>query len=138
MAELFSQPRIVQEAAVRDYDGLKLLPGWSLDLTREDPATGQAWDLSKHAVRERVRKLVRTTKPFLLIGSPPCTAFSSLQNLSKNKRDPKVVKEEKAVAVQHLTFCMELYKMQIGSRRFFLHEIQEQQLHGTRRRSWRC
>ena len=83
VSEIFSQPRVAQEAALRDYDGVRLTPGWSLDLTREDPLTGEPWDLSKCAVRERVRKLVRETAPFLVIGSPPCTMFSTLQNFPR-------------------------------------------------------
>ena len=87
ISELLSQPRVTQEAAPRSYDGVRLVPGWSLDLTREDPLTGKPWDLAQHAVRERVRKMVRDTAPFLIIGSPPCTMFSSLQKLSKKRRD---------------------------------------------------
>ena len=89
VSEIFSQPRITQEAAMQEHCGVRLRPGWSLDLTRHDPLTNRPWDLSKHGVRERVRKLVRRTKPFMLIGSPPCTMFSSLQSLSKDKRDQK-------------------------------------------------
>ena len=66
-----SQFCVAQEAALKEYGGVRFVPGWSLDLTRDDPATGQPWDLSKHSARERVRKLVRDTKPLLLIGSPP-------------------------------------------------------------------
>ena len=64
VAEIFSQPRVAQEAALRSYDGVRLTPGWSLDLTRDDPLTGKPWDLAKSAVRERVRKMVRETAPF--------------------------------------------------------------------------
>ena len=87
VVELYSQPRIVQEASMREYDGTRLVPGWSLDLTLNDPETGRPWDFSLHQVREKVRKMIRDTKPFLVICSPPCTMFSSLQNLSKSKRD---------------------------------------------------
>ena len=87
VSEIFSQPRIAQEAAVRLYGGMTIKPGWSLDLTREDPATGKRWDLNKREVRERVRELIRTTDPFLVIGSPPCTMFCALQNLSRDKRN---------------------------------------------------
>ena len=122
VSEIFSQPRIAQEAAMREYSGVQLKPGWSLDLTRRDPMTNRPWDLSKHEVRERVRKLVRSTKPFMLIGSPPCTMFSSLQNLSKNRRDQKEYEKKLNVAKQHIKFCAELYKMQAKEGRFFLHE----------------
>ena len=33
--EIFSQPRVSQEAALRSYDGVRLIPGWGLDLSRE-------------------------------------------------------------------------------------------------------
>ena len=41
ISQMFSQPRIAQEAAVRKYGGMEFKPGWSLDLTREDPSTGK-------------------------------------------------------------------------------------------------
>ena len=46
VAEIFSQPRICQEVDGRSFEGEKLKPGWSLDLTNLDPATGKSWDLS--------------------------------------------------------------------------------------------
>ena len=52
VAEIYSEPRIAHEAAIRKYGGEQLVPGWSLDLTREDPLTGRSWDLSKRTVRE--------------------------------------------------------------------------------------
>ena len=63
VAEIYSQPRIAQAAAEFDKNGVTLQPGWSLDLTRADPSTGRAWDLSKGEVRSRVMRLVRSTRP---------------------------------------------------------------------------
>ena len=60
-----------------------------------------------------MRKLVAESKPFMLIGSPPCTMFSTLQNLSKAKRDEKEFNEKMEVAKKHVKFCIELYKMQL-------------------------
>ena len=122
VSEVYSQPRVTQAAAEFDKDGMKLKPGWSLDLTRADPATGKAWDLSRPEVQARAMKLLITTKPLFLIGSPPCTAFSPLQNLSKGKRDPAIVEAELKAARVHLDFCMRLYKMQVKGGRFFVHE----------------
>ena len=73
-------------------------------------------------MRERVRQLVTETKPFMLIGSPPCTMFCLLQNLSRNKRDPKVFAKKMAEAEKHIRFCLELYEMQRSAGRCFLHE----------------
>ena len=122
VAEIYSVPRIAQEAAVRMYGNIELRPGWSLDLTREDPLTGLAWDLGKHEVRERVRKLVRDTKPFMVVGSPPCTMFCALQNLQKGKRDEQEFQKRLENAKRHVRFCFELYAMQVQGGRFFLHE----------------
>ena len=130
VSEIFSQPRVAQEAALRSYDGTKLIPGWSLDLTREDPLTGGPWDLSKCAVRERVRKMVRETAPFLVIGSPPCTMFSSLQNLSKGRRNKADFDRKMKTAKEHVKFCLEIYKMQMAEGRYFLHE------HPNSAKSW--
>ena len=122
VSEVYSQPRIVQEAALRTYGGTTLKPGWSLDLTLSDPLTGRPWDFSKKEVRARVRGLVRDSKPFMLIGSPPCTMFSSLQNLSKSKRDEEEFQIKMEVAKRHVRFCVELYRMQLEGGRHFLHE----------------
>ena len=73
--------------------------------------------------------VVAETKPFMLIGSPPCTMFSSLQNL-KYTRDPARFAEKLENAKKHIRFCVELYKMQIEGGRYFLHE------HPRRATSW--
>ena len=88
VVEIFSQPRVCQD---RSFDGVELRPGYSLDLTLNDPKAGKQWDLSKPQVQDRVRKLIRDTKPFCVIGSPPCTAFSPLQEISRGRRDPRVM-----------------------------------------------
>lgn len=89
VVEVFSPPRIVQEAGLRECGGIKLKEGWSIDLTMNDPIDGQPWDLNDPVQIERLIHLVKTYKPFIVIGSPPCTAFSGLRNLSKGRRDPK-------------------------------------------------
>ena len=93
-----------------------------MDLTRLDPKTGRAWDLSDVRVQSRVIKMISEGKPLFVIGSPPCTAFSSLQNLNAKKRDPRVVQQEKAAGERHMEFCMRIYRMQIDGKRFFIHE----------------
>ena len=99
-----------------------LTPGWSLDLTTVDPLNGRPWDLSVPTVQSRVRKLVRDTRPFCIVGSLPCTAFSPLQEISRAKRDPKKMLKDLEMAKKHVKFCVELYKMQIRDKRHFVHE----------------
>ena len=130
VAELFSQPRICQEAGGISVGGSTLRPGWSLDLTMNDPATDKPWDLSKTDVQERVRRLVRTTKPYCVVGSPPCTAFSPLQEISRAKRDPKEMEKQLRRAKAHVRFCLEIYRIQLEEQRHFVHE------HPERSRAW--
>ena len=74
-----------------------------------DPLTGAPWNLSLPATRDCVRRLVSDTKPFMLIGSPPCTAFGSLQNYGRSRRDPNVMAKRLEAQKKHVRFCMELY-----------------------------
>ena len=131
VCEIFSQPRVCAEAPIKAYRGQELIPGWSLDLTMNDPLTGEPWDLSILSVQNRVRKLVASGKPFMLIGSPPCTAFSALQAINKNRRDPKVVAGELRRAESHIRFCLEMYQLQIKNNRYFMHE------HPMRSAAWK-
>ena len=108
VAEIYSNPRVCQEATARRYDGKTLVPGWSLDLTTKDPLTNEPWDLSKRTVQERVKKLIRESEPYCIVGSPPCTPFSQLQGLNKRKRDPKVVKKELEAGKAHKTLYRSL------------------------------
>ena len=122
VSKIFSQPRICSEAAGRRFAGETLSPGWSLDLTILDPATGQRWDLSKPSVQSRVKKLVRDTQPFCVIGSPPCTPFSPLQEISRAKRDARVMEDELNRGKVHMRFCFDIYRMQLAAKRHFMHE----------------
>ena len=79
-SKIYSLPRVSRVSAEFNHDGRKLQPGWSLDLSRADPSTGKALDLSKAQVQSRVTKLVGETRLLFLIGSPPCTFFLSLQH----------------------------------------------------------
>lgn len=77
MSEVYSPPRVATEAS---QFGLKA--GEAMDIT-----TG--WDISMEEHRQRADKYVDEEKPLVLIGSPPCVAFSQLQTLipgSENKR----------------------------------------------------
>ena len=54
VVEIFSQPRVCMEADKRSFDGDRIRPGWSLDLTMNDPKTGQAWDLAMQRTNPRL------------------------------------------------------------------------------------
>ena len=93
-AEIYSKPRIYQEATAQKFQGVSLRPGWSLDLSTKDSSTGKAWDLSDRKAQAKVMKRVKDTEPFCTVGSLPCTPLSQLQGLNKARREPDIVARE--------------------------------------------
>ena len=51
-----------------------------------------------------------------------CTAFTTWQRINNLICDPVTVAAEKRRAVEHLSFCAELYREQLRHGRYFLHE----------------
>ena len=78
--------------------------------------------MSKASVRAHVRREIQRQRPYLVIGSPPCTDWSALMNFNWDKMDPEAVAERKRVARAHLEFCAKLHKIQHNAGRYFLHE----------------
>ena len=116
VAEVYSPPRIVTVAEAAGLRG-----GFSLDLTV--PYEGERWDFAKKSCRDKALDLVRRDKPYLLIGSPPCTAWSNLQNLNACRPGGRAkVDAAKQRARIHLVFCVRLYREQLRAGRYFLHE----------------
>ena len=78
LTELYSPERVNKLAGK-----FGLTPGHSLDLTN-------GWDFSKPEDRRRAWKLLKQSTPYVVVGSPPCTLFSMLQelNLHIHKDDP--------------------------------------------------
>ena len=70
ISEIYSPPRVTAEAK-----NWGLRPGEAMDLT-----TG--WDFRRQEHRDLAWSYVDKYKPELLIGSPMCTMFSTLQNMT--------------------------------------------------------
>ena len=121
VSEIYSPPRITAEVRRGKYKHLS--PGIAFDLTVNDPDDGRPWDFSRHDKREKARKILRSSKPFLLIGSPMCTAFSTWQRLNYAKSNDKPAMQRAFKdASAHVEFVTELYREQLEGRRYFLHE----------------
>eukprot|EP00973_Karenia_brevis_P078885 10948026-Karenia_brevis.AAC.1 len=116
VAEIFSPERVVEFA--KDYD---LEPGWSLDLTTTDEE-GRPWNFNDRHMRNKAARKVLQDKPMLLIGSPPCTYFSQLMRINWARMDPETAWQRWNEAVNHLNFCLQLYRLQMKEGRYFLHE----------------
>ncbi len=96
ITEIFSPVRVVAIA-----EKMGLIGGLSMDLR-----TG--WDFTRAADRERCRQYIRRVKFLVVIGSPPCTMFSRLQNLNWGKseeRDAKMHTELK-IAKEHIDLLL--------------------------------
>ena len=116
VAEVYSPPRVVTVAEAAGLRG-----GFSLDLTT--PWNGEVWDFTKKRCRTKAIELLRRDKPYLLIGSPPCTAWSNLQSFNELRPGGKQkVEAARNRARIHLLFCVRLYKIQLDAGRYFLHE----------------
>ena len=115
LTEFFSPPRVTRMC--REFD---LQPGESLDLM-----TGWDFDLEEH--RRLAMERVKRDKPTMVVGSPPCTFFSTLQELNKhnNRDNPNWIAQFNAnleKAVRHIKFCVQIYKVQMDAGRYWLHE----------------
>ena len=115
VTEIYSPARVNRLAAK-----MGLIPGHSLDLTN-------GWDFSREEHRRKAWNLIKSTKPYMLIGSPPCTMFSMLQelNLHIHRHDDEWLRgfdERWNAAVQHIDFCVRLYRHQLSEGRHFIHE----------------
>ena len=82
-----------------------------------DIKTGWDFRLAEH--RAAAEEYHAPHKSRLLIGSPMCTIFSTLQNVSPWTSE----KQDEWVEVrQHIQFVVKLYRKQLEEGRWFLHE----------------
>ena len=94
VSELSGPGRFTSRASAFD-----LMPGTAMDLR-----TGFDFNLEQDRVQARV--IIEEEKPWLIIGSPMCAAFSPLMAL--NPKTDKV-KQAMVEGVQHLFFVCEIY-----------------------------
>ena len=85
-------------------------------------ANGVAWDFRRADHRRRAREQIRHEKPFLVVGSPPCTEFCTIQNLNRRHFGPAEARRRRAEAMVLLGFAVEIYWLQLAAGRHFLHE----------------
>ena len=102
VAEIFSQSRVCKMAKE-----MGLVSGFSLDINHVDDFTGRKWDLSDRNEVKRAKGLLRKHKPRVLVVSPPCRLFSSLQNLNGGVSD-----QERAKGIVLLEAAVELCEEQ--------------------------
>jgi hypothetical protein len=118
VTELFSPPRV--SAEIQRIPILNLVAGSTFDLRMD--AQGRSWDFLVKGDRDRARKQIEDEKPYLVVGSPPCTYYSILTQSNYSRMDPLKVARRKAEAKVLLDFAMQIYEVQLKAGRHFLHE----------------
>jgi hypothetical protein len=119
VAELYSPPRVT--AHIGSLPHVHLEAGMTFDL--REGRDGKRWNFLQAADRAKARQLISKEKPFIVIGSPPCTDFSSWNTRLNHKRmSEEEVRRRKAEAETLLGFAIEVYEHQIRHGRHFLHE----------------
>ena len=123
VSEIYSPPRVTEELRRKPWTWRSLMPGFALDLTVDDPDDGMPWDFSKSGKRSKAMRIIRETRPYMVIGSPCCTAFSAWQALNALKtKDPEKMRRAMARAVKHIDFVVSVYREQLENNRYFVHE----------------
>ena len=117
IAEIYNPERFVSRA-----NEFGLRPGFAIDMELPKNSQGDYWDLSKKEDQLELDRLLEKEKPFLLIGAPPCCAFSPLQNLSKDKRPPEETEKIREEGLRHLRVAFKSYWKQHQAGRLFLDE----------------
>ena len=129
VSEMYSPPRVTK--LIRELKLKHMMAGFAFDLSMIDEDDGMPWDFSIPAKREKAWKRFTEQKPYVLIGSPACTAFSTWQRLKEAKSDDvEGMRRAKTASIVHLDFVARMYREQAEGGRYFLHE---HPLHAT---SW--
>ena len=119
VAELYSPPRVTAQLA--KLPQLHLAPGQTFDLRRD--RNGRSWNFLLAADRAEARRLIQEEKPYIVIGSPPCTSFCSFnRRLNYRRMDPERVRRLIHEGNILLRFALEVYEFQFAEGRHFLHE----------------
>ena len=128
VVELYSPPRVTSalQAAPSRYPGLRA--GSTFDLHEDEH--GEKYDFLKSEDRQRCRERLRAERPWLVVGSPPCTWWSALMALNRAKMSRAEVERRDVEAKTLLYFACEVYRQQLREGRHFLHE------HPEAARSW--
>lgn len=92
-----------------------------MDICTRDE-NGNPWDFTKSEMRSKAARRALNDEPLVVIGSPPCTDWSTVMNLNHDKMGLEETERRRKVAREHLEFCVELYRIQIKGGRYFIHE----------------
>ena len=87
-----------------------------------DVRVNPAIDLTRDTVRQQVRKDIEREDPLILLGAPPCTVFSPMQNINQKHHVGDAWEKKKQDGIDLLLFVTQCYWDQVERGMFFLHE----------------
>ena len=87
-----------------------------------DVHVNPAIDLTRDSVRQQVRKDIEREDPLILLGAPPCTLFSPMQNINQKHHIGDAWERKKQEGIELLIFAAQCCWDQIERGMFFLHE----------------
>jgi hypothetical protein len=121
VTELFSPPRVTEQ--LRSLPNFAFFePGSTYDLRADKD--GRCWDFLRADHRTEVRRQIAEQRPYLVVGSPPCTDFSVLfRGLCAPRMRPEEVRKRRVRAEILLRFSAEIYRSQLARGDHFLHEL---------------
>ncbi len=123
--EIFSVPRVTTTAKAA---GLRAGVALDIEVLNEN---GEKWDLTRKRMQDEAMNIIDETMPNLVVGSPPCSMFSQIQNINKGKTSTEAWESKMKYAMSMLDFAVKCYFKQLREGRWFLHE------RPRRARSWR-
>ena len=119
--ELYGRGKIVEEANTNLRSlNVRGIDAFDCRTLRPDNVP---WDFNRKSDRKLARGIIDSKSPRWVIGSPPCTAFSQWNiGLNKDKMDPVERLQRLQEGKRHLSFSCAMYRRQINSGNYFLHE----------------
>ena len=105
-------------------------PKFALDLSYPDPRDGTVWDFEKLECQEKALLLLDEEDPGLLLVSPECAPFCSLQGWNHPRMTLASIEGELGRGMRHLSFAVLLCLIQYHRGRYFALE------HPVGARSW--
>ena len=107
VSEVFSRPRVTTVAKEAGW-----VAGYSLDQVHQDQVTSRTWDLLSQRDQNALYGLLRSRPSKLVVVSPPCRTFSSLQCMRKHP----LPQQEKENGIELLRVAIKtcLIQMKVG------------------------
>ena len=99
-----------------------MLPGLIADIDLNDRESQEPLDMTLEVNQQRYMAALEDQDPYLVIGAPPCTRYSRLQNLNRGKQDPEKMARDDAQDEALLHFAAKVYEDRHSKGRWFLHE----------------